>query len=189
MTKLFEGRAKDRSNADIGWMHSKSPFYCDGYKNAARELSSNFENRRTEEKDSLVFPIVFLYRQYIELSLKDLIRELDLKLKNNRNDKVLEKHNLLPLWHEAIKLYEQLVTANALGLIFTDKTTSKELSIISQFDKLDKGSFSFRYATDKNGTENLEKINYISVNNFKENIELVVKYIENMIETIYHSYT
>lgn len=45
MKKLFEGIKKDLSNADIGWMYRKSPFYSEGYKNAARELSDNFEVR------------------------------------------------------------------------------------------------------------------------------------------------
>ena len=32
MNKLFEGIVKDLSNADIGWMNTKNPFYMEGYK-------------------------------------------------------------------------------------------------------------------------------------------------------------
>ena len=68
MTKLFEGIEKDCTNADIGWMINKSPFYNEGYKIAARELTVDYGDRLTNEKDTLVFPIVFLYRQYLELT-------------------------------------------------------------------------------------------------------------------------
>jgi len=94
LTKLFEGIKKDRTNADIGWMLNKAPFYNEGYKTAARELTVNYGDRHTNEKDTLVFPIVFLYRQYLELTLKDIIRELYRKLGYNINDKILSQHKL-----------------------------------------------------------------------------------------------
>jgi hypothetical protein len=183
MNKLFKGVAKDLSNADIGWMHDKSPFYNEGYKTAARELSTDYEKRDTKEKDTLVFPIIFLYRQYIELTLKDLIRETDLKLNFQRNDKILENHALLPLWDEAIKQYEEHISVNNITLVFTP-TIKKERSIVNQFNQIDGGSFSFRYATDKQGNDYLNNIDYISVNNFKSQIETVVVYLEKMIETL-----
>ncbi len=143
------------------------------------------ESRGTKEKDTLVFPVIFLYRQYIELTLKDLIREIDFKLGNNRTDKILEKHKLLPLWDEAIKQYNQFISVNNITLAFIS-SSSNERKVINQFNQIDEDSFSFRYATDKQGNENLEDIAHISVNNFKEQIELVVKYLENMIETLSH---
>ncbi len=187
MAKLFEGGVKDESNADIGWMHNRSNFYSQGYKNAARELSRNFEGRGTREKDTLVFPVIFLYRQYIELELKDIIRGLDLKLQNSRSDKILERHRLLSLWDESISQYKKFIELNKVGLVFTSENCTKERSVVKQFDQLDQESFAFRYAMDKSGKNNLERIDYISVNNFKENIELVVKYLEDMIETLCHA--
>lgn len=189
MAKLFEGRVKDESNADIGWTHNRSTSYSQGYKNAARELSHNFENRGTREKDTPVFPVIFLYRQYIELELKDIIRELDLKLQNSRNDKILEKHRLLPLWDESINQYKKFIELNKLSLVFTAENCTKERRVVNQFDQLDEESFAFRYAIDKSGKNNLKRIDYISVNNFKENVELVVKYLEDMIETLCHAST
>ena len=185
MNKLFEGIEKDQSNADIGWMKKKAPFYNEGYIKAARELSSDFQRRRVEEKDSLVFPIIFLYRQYIELTLKDLIRDLDSRIGHNRTDKILDRHELLPLWDVAIKQYNEFVAANNIALVFTSKI-KREREIINQFNKIDAGSFSFKYATDKAGKESLQDIKFISINNFKEQIELIVNYLENMIETICH---
>ena len=58
---LFKGVVKDRTNADIGWMQNRSPFYINGYRIAAEKLSENFGQLSTHEKDSLIFPIVYLY--------------------------------------------------------------------------------------------------------------------------------
>lgn len=188
LTKLFVGIVKDQTNADIGWMNNKSPFYNEGYKSAARELTINYANRPVNEKDTLVFPIVFLYRQYIELTLKDLIRELDNKLGYTRTDNILAQHKLLPLWDTAIKQYNSFIKTKNISLIFTS-TSNKERLIVNQFNQIDEDSFSFRYASDKKGNETLECVEYISVNNFKNQIELVVTYIEKMIETLCHTST
>ncbi len=179
---------KDRTNADIGWMINKSPFYNEGYKIAARELTVGYGDRLTNEKDTLVFPIIFLYRQYLELALKDIIRELDRKLGNKRNDKILSQHKLLPLWDAAVEQYEALIKQDNITLVFTPKLT-KERKIVNQFNQIDEDSFSFRYATDKKGNETLEGIEYISVDNFKNQIELVVTYVDGMIETLCHTST
>ncbi len=188
MTKLFSGIEKDQTNANIGWMNNKSQFYNEGYKAAARELTIDYDKRLVNEKDTLVFPIVFLYRQYIELTLKDLIFELDNKLGCTRNDKILAQHKLLPLWDAAIKQYDSFIKTENITLKFT-LTSNKERIIVTQFNQMDEDSFSFRYASDKKGNETLEGVEYISVNNFKNKIELVVTYIEQMIETLCHTST
>lgn len=188
LTKLFAGILKDKTNSDIGWMNNKSPFYNEGYKSAARELTNGYANRPVNEKDVLVFPIVFLYRQYIELTLKDLIRDLDNKLSYTRTDKILAQHKLLPLWDAAIKQYDSHIKSEKISLVFTS-TPNKERIIVNEFNQIDEDSFSFRYASDKQGNETLKELRYISLTNFKIQIELVVTYIEKMIETLCHATT
>jgi hypothetical protein len=194
MNKLFQGIPNDSSNVDIGWIRNKAPFYNEGYKTAARELSTDYEKRDTRESSTLIFPIIFLYRHYIELTLKDLIKEIDSKLNFQRNDKILDKHTLLPLWKEAINQYEKYILENNV-LVFTSPI-KEERSIVEQFDKIDSGSFSFRYPTDKKGNDCLKEFNYgnsnnfisvdnyISVNNFKAQIEIVITYLDRMIDTM-----
>ncbi len=184
---IFKGIIQDPSNADIGWMNNKSPAYEYGYKLAAQKLSKGFELLDSRDKDSLIFPIIFLYRQHIELSLKSLIRELDLMLNHNRQDKILGRHKLLPLWDECEKQYNEYIQQNSISLIFTSTKTTKERSIINEFDKLDEDSFSFRYSTDKNGTDNLKNVDFISLNNFQEHINTVNEHIDNVIETLSHA--
>ena len=184
---LFKGIKKDLSNADIGWMNDKSHAYEYGYKLAAEKLSEGYENLDTRAKDSLIFPIVFLYRQHIELSLKSIIRELDFKLGNNRQDQILKRHKVLNLWDESEKLYNQFLQDNPISLIFTKSKATKERSIICDFNKLDEDSFSFRYSTDTRGQETLDGIEYISLNNFQSQISIVIERIEKIIETLSHA--
>ena len=92
------------------------------------------------------------------------------------------------MWDAAIKQYDSFIKANNITLVFTS-TSSKERIIVNQFNQIDEDSFSFRYASDKKGNETLEGVEYISVNNFKNQIELVVTYIDQMIETLCHTST
>jgi len=188
LAKLFTGKVGDKSNADIGWMNDKSPFYNEGYKTAARELTENYGDRQTNEKDTLVFPIIFLYRQYIELTLKDLVRDLDNRLGYKRQDKILSQHKLLPLWDEAIRQYDHFIRQENITLVFT-LSSNNERMIVNQFNQTDEDSFCFRYARDKGGRETLKNVDYISVNNFKNQIETVVTHIEKMVETLWHTST
>jgi len=188
LAKLFEGIRGDKTNADIGWMSSKSPFYNSGYLLAAEELVKGFDERPTNEKDSLVFPIVFLYRQHIELTLKDIIGTIDRKLSETEKRKALERHKLLNLWDLAITQYETFISNRNISLVFTEKI-KKERDIVKQFNQTDEDSFSFRFATDKKGKNLLEGIDYISIKNFREQIALVLSYLDKMNETISHEST
>src|SRR4051812_21456846 len=72
--KLF-GTAEDWwNNACLNYAWNGWHIYALGYKEAADTLVSHV-NDRGRNQDTLVYPIVFLYRQYLELALKDLIRE------------------------------------------------------------------------------------------------------------------
>ncbi|MEN8280094.1 hypothetical protein [Acinetobacter gerneri] len=184
--ELFKGIAKDKTNADIGWMNSKASAYEYGYLRAAQILSINYENHHTIDKDSLIFPIIFLYRQHIELSLKSIIRNLYIKLQVKKHDQLLGKHKLLLLWDKTIELYSEYVNKKKPTLLFTNQNFKEERKIISEFNLIDEDSFSFRYSTDKKGNELLNDISYISLNNFQLKISIVIKTIENIFNTILH---
>lgn len=47
-------------------------FYVEGYRIAAERLVDNVLTTQTE-RDTLIYPIVFLYRHYIEIQLKEII--------------------------------------------------------------------------------------------------------------------
>lgn len=186
--ELFKGIKRDRTNADIGWMISKASSYEYGYLKAAQILSEGYEKHHVIDKDSLIFPIIFLYRQYIELSLKSIIRNLDEKLKNTGKSKILERHKLLDLWDEMIRLYTLYLSQNHLQYIFISPPLNKEREVIKEFHKVDEDSFSFRYSTGKDGNELLKDITYISLNHFQNQISILIDAIDKISETLMHSY-
>ena len=69
--------------------------YADGYRRAAELLVK--QARTYHDRNILVFPVIFLYRQYLELSLKDFI------IQGNR---VVELRNALPMHHRLKALWD-----------------------------------------------------------------------------------
>jgi hypothetical protein len=116
--------------------------YAHGYKMAADRLAG-VQNCDFGIERHIEYPIMFLYRHYIELELKQII---DLVSHLERNPaKARDTHDLLKLWNRArlaIERYwpeEQKVHLDRAGFC------------ISNFDKLDRTSQSFRYPHDKDG--------------------------------------
>ena len=63
-------------NACLNWTDDALELYVIGYKHAADNLVAQIVNGDPYQ-DALVFPICFLYRQYIELRLKEIIKSGD----------------------------------------------------------------------------------------------------------------
>lgn len=108
-------------------------------------------------QDTLVFPICFLYRQYIELRLKEVIRSGRLLL--DEPEGFPQHHNLLKLWSLAL---------GVLKKVFAEDLEPKEelalaAHVVEQFSSVDQGSFAFRYPTDKSGNNQLGGISHINL--------------------------
>jgi len=71
--KLFTSQEDWWNNACLNWCRDGWSLYAVGYKDAGDILAREVENRNSGQ-DTLVYPILFLYRQYLELEIKDLIR-------------------------------------------------------------------------------------------------------------------
>jgi len=71
-SQLFIQDGSDIEIAYIGWFY-KTDFhgYIDGYKKAGDYLIKTIlDSGKNYERDTIVFPILFLYRQYLELERK-----------------------------------------------------------------------------------------------------------------------
>ena len=60
------------NNAMLGWTHFPLDLYAAGYKDAADGLLFALAERKVS-LDSVIYPLVFLYRQGIELELKLMV--------------------------------------------------------------------------------------------------------------------
>jgi len=147
------------NNAMLGWTHFPWDMYAAGYKDAADALVGALAERKAS-LDSVVYPLVFLYRQGLELQLK-LILPLARRLAGNDAIKDLD-HRLMPLWSELRRLLGQINPSEE------DKELPAIEEFIQQLDTVDPRSFAFRYPTDKKGEVLLPTIQHINVRHLSE---------------------
>lgn len=112
-----------------------------GYKDAADLLVEKTRDG-SYEKDSLVFPIIFLYRQYLELELKGMIAAYGYRCGVPANWK---DHYLDGLWNSVLTIMKHY------GIEDADGANSAAGEVIKEFAKIDPGSFSFRYPVTRDG--------------------------------------
>ncbi len=121
-----------------------------GYREGAEALVKHVLKLGYHE-DFFVFPIMFLYRQYVELRLKEIAmmgsRLVDA---DPPPEKMMGKHELEPLWKFCRDVVEKANSGPTDDLDNAERTLEKLIWA-------DPGSYSFRYATDKKGGRALPK--------------------------------
>lgn len=157
-------------NACLNWADDPLELYIEGYKQAADTLVNQVDESG-ENQDTLVYPICFLYRQYIELRLKEIIRS---------GRRLLDDPGQFPQHHKIQNLWDYAVPL--LKKVFANESTPLDLSIpsyiVSEFAKVDPESIAFRYPFDNKGANPLKGIWHInlrlladSVNAFASDID------------------
>ncbi len=110
--------------------------------------------------DRTVYPIIFCYRQYLELRLKELIviagKLLDQNVTRPNN------HNLVQLWTMVRPLLEK---------VWKDTDLKRELDwiarVVTAFAEVDPLSDAFRYPVDKTGNASLSDMETINVKHLR----------------------
>jgi hypothetical protein len=151
---LFSGDKDWKANACLNWSLDSMGLYVEGYRVAADKLVHDFVENGTNQ-DTLVFPISFLYRQYIELQLKQIIRESRIFIDEGAS--FPEHHKIGGLWNTANELMQKILKehdSTAKDYI-TNNDVKQINTIITEFVKVDPDSFSFRYHKDKKGNKTL----------------------------------
>src|SRR5687767_3139231 len=78
------------------WTTGNWNTFPNGYKQAADKLVDNLESWSID--DNLVFPVVFLYRHFVELRLKSIVIDLEVISNNPMPREQFTKHSLLQCW-------------------------------------------------------------------------------------------
>jgi hypothetical protein len=120
---------------------TRSVFMMDGYKLAADELVEIAISNHTKRGD-LIYPIVFCYRQFLELSLKWQLATYGSFCGIPRPK---ERHKLRPL----IEAFGQVCRAYGAT---DDEALIAVTECVLEFDRMDPGSLTFRYSADDKGT-------------------------------------
>lgn len=148
--------------------------YISGYLRAADTVIDSASHSQ-EYVDDLFFPVALLYRHFIELSLKRLIRTMNSECLCNYDEVVLGKHNLGHLWN----IIKQAIVASGLDedagqIVIVD-------GIIRQFDQFDTNGQAFRYPSGKKGERHLALLpKSIDLANLQRSVRIVADYIEQV---------
>lgn len=153
---IFTSDVDWHCNACLNWTNDALELYVIGYKKAADKLVENIMNT-PRHQDALVFPICFLYRQYIELRLKELIKSGRRLL--DEPGEFPQHHKILTLWETAEIILKKVSDGN----IDSPDFLTLPSHVVNEFAKIDPDSFAFRYPNDKHGANPLEGLSHINL--------------------------
>ena len=144
--------------------------YARGYLEAAGHLSARaIEAGR--EFDTSIYPIVFLYRHYLELRLKELIVQGSALTEVPSNLKL--NHHIDELWRSVRKILEK-IWPNEPGT----ELEAVELCI-GELCAVDKKSDEFRYPFRRDGGQTLPELKHLNLRHFREVMDGIAAFLES----------
>jgi hypothetical protein len=166
---LFCSGKDYHNNACLNWGTDNFQVMCSGYLLGAELLVDSVVDSGRNQ-DLLVYPIIFQYRHYVELRLKELI-DLGRGL-TGETGKDPWGHSLLALWRKARPLLERIET----GSPKEDLNAVEE--VILQFEKFDGTGESFRYWKDSNERNPLASLNHINLRILRDVMKGITAFFE-----------
>jgi hypothetical protein len=173
----FYNQRSDISNFVISWTGDpKNDFgvFAKGYISAAEQLAGTLL-RAPRFSDYDAYPVVFLYRHALELSLKHVIYRCSelgaLRSANGIDGDLKNNHRLLELMDTVTASLERLFPGDALlaGLLPKCRQTCAELAAI------DADSFAFRYPMDKKGQYSTKVHLTLNLASFAEHMSAILE--------------
>ena len=167
--KLFRWDKDYHFNACLNWFSPTLATVARSYKEGADALAQSV-SRGDATLDTVILPIIFLYRHYIELLLKEAVETA--RAAQGEEIGYPKHHNLKNLWAEAKDLIRQHYGVDAPREIdFVDPC-------IEELHQHDPESFSFRYPTDKDGNINLRGLSHINLRNLYETMDRIASFFD-----------
>ena len=142
---IFDEGSSWRHNAFI---EADWGMYAMSYKSAADLL---VEQSMEYGVDALVYAVMFLYRHYLEIRIKDVV--LALRAYFDKPYKAPYGHDLMALWNQLRELME-CEWDTAKDLLAYDAMGAR----IDEFHRVDQTSQSFRYPVTKDGVPSLGEL-------------------------------
>ena len=154
------------------WVEASWNLYAKGYRIAAESM---FERVSSEGRhmDSTVYPLVFLWRQYLELRLKQAILTGHGILNEGERADLLLTHSLSKLWRKAEPILCKVVPE-------ANEETAAASEIIAQFDALDPDSMAFRYPVSRDGHATVPRRSNLCLQNFDCVMRQLARYLDDV---------
>ena len=167
--RLFMSGGHPNTYSHIAWGNMETQFYgyIAGYKEAADTIiQSALDKGDISVLDTHVFPACFLYRQYIELALKDLY------LSNAKDSREQKSQTLKSCQHNLNKIWLKVKPLILVDFPDDDVTVLDAVEdYIKQFAAEDNNSFAFRYPITKDLDLVNNKPKYINLINLAERMD------------------
>jgi hypothetical protein len=162
--RLFAAQNDARGEARLHWGYHSLDLYASGFKEAADILVDRIVEGQGSS-DSLVFPIGFLYRHYLELRLKQIIKSGRILIREGHGFPT--GHKLTDLWKEVRRILEKTWPDGN-----QDELDAVE-ECIFEVDRVDVRSDAFRYPVDKDGHSTLAHLPALSLPNLKDVVDRI----------------
>ena len=167
---LFSGANDWYHNACINLRHPNWDWYAAGYKYAGDILVQHIIDTRNH-RDTLVFPIVFNYRQYLEVRCKEII--MLGKLLSDEAPEFPAKHSLRILWDAC----RPMITSHEPSASETDLEAIDEA--IAEFCSVDPESYSFRYPVDRKGNLSIPpELHVINLRQLRDGMDRLASFFD-----------
>ena len=146
--------------------------YSEGYREAGKKLHEHC-SANLFYSNALVYPLIFCYRQFIELRIKELLI-MSYKYLDDSEKDFPDKHNLMELW----SIYRTKLLPRIESSVEKDVLDNVE-KLLVEFNKEDPNSMSFRYPVTKapNRKPSLNRTT-IDLNNFKLIIDKLIYFFD-----------
>lgn len=133
---------------DLESIYSRFPQHANAFKLAADMVIDAYDGaRRVPHHDELFLPVAYLYRHFLELKLKSLIRVARdqgfFRNDQRRIQRILGRHDLLDLWTQVRKFLEDGWPGGPSGPLDGVE------NVVKQFHKADPDGQTLRYDRDK----------------------------------------
>lgn len=176
--RLFKAEIKSDTGAWLQNPASKFFTYSEGYKNAGDALYEHCI-KNPFYNNTVVYPLIFTYRQFIELRLKELILMAN-KL-NDIDEDFPDEHNILTLWKKFRELY------NKVGEETKKEYFDNAENVIAQFTNEDPKSMNFRYPVGRGKIRrNSLKRETVDIENVKNVIDRLYNFLTALWDELSH---
>ena len=160
--------------------------YYLAYKESADRLVSVALEEQGLYKEISIYPIAFLYRQYVELSIKNNLLKNTSTFRNNKQ--LRASHDLYKLWQTLLNIIRKEKMSHIS--VFTTEDIVNALigadAYIAELSIIDRESMAFRYPDDKTHSKNYFPNEVaIDLNNLKERMDELANmltFIENNLD-------
>jgi hypothetical protein len=145
--------------------------YREGYYLCAKEAAIALRLRKGENRSAM--PVLFLYRQYLELAFKDALersKAFDLAQSEEKFGHDLEK-----LWVEVRRVLSEYLYIELIELIS---------SVVAEFHAIDRHADAFRYAANPKGDSQLPKNAHVVYHELIEQMDDVRFVLELVIDNM-----